>query len=89
MNVNKTIEIQYKTNCVQEFVKDFEMLFTDFRINKFDSKPEENFMQFVQSHSLDLDGDCIYAKNKLDDKVYLIVFDLILQRFRCIFVEKD
>lgn len=88
--MNKKIEIQYKTNDVQEVVKDFDMLFTDFKISKFDSKPgEENFTQFVQAHGLDLDGDFAYAKNKLDGKLYSIVFNLITQRFTCTLEEKD
>ena len=74
--MNKTIEIQYKTNDVQEIVKDFDTLFTDFKISKFDPKPgEENFTQFVRAHGLDLDGDHAYAKNKLDGKLYSILFN--------------
>lgn len=88
--MEKTIEIQYKTNDVQEVVKDFDTMFMDFKISKFDPKPgEENFTQFVRAHGLDLDGDVVYARNKLDGKLYSILFNLIRQRFKCTLEEKD
>lgn len=88
--MEKTIEIQYKTNDVQEVVKDFDTLFTDFKISKFDPKPgKENFTEFARAYGPDLDGDHVYARNKLDNKLYSIVFSLIRQRFMCTLEERD